>query len=153
MWILSFLPNWVFHLILTTGIVGLIAGVFLGFIPFVKTYKLAIQIVSLLIFSLGLYLEGGLADNNEWQARVKEMELKVAAAEIKAEKANSKIMTKIIKKTKTIHDKGDSIISYIDREVVKDNEVIKFVENCPIPTILIKTHNAAALNTPIEEKK
>jgi hypothetical protein len=36
---------------------------------------------------------------------------------------------------------------------VKNQEVIKFVDNCPIPEIIINTHNAAALNRPIEEKK
>lgn len=153
MWILSFLPNWVFHLIFAAGLAGIVAGFLLGFIPFVKQYKLPIQIISLLTFSLGLYLEGGLADNNAWQARVAEMEAKVAAAEVKSAEANVKIVTKIVKKTKRIHEKGDAIITYIDREVVKNNEVIKFVENCPIPDIIIKTHNAAATNTPIEAKK
>jgi hypothetical protein len=153
MWILSFLPNWAIHLILLAGVLGLISEFFLGLIPLIKIYRLEIRIFSLLILSMGLYLEGGLADNKEWQARVKEMELKVAAAEVKSAEANTKIITKIVKKTKTIHDKGDAIVSYIDREVVKNNEVIKFVENCPIPTIIINTHNAAALNTPIGEKK
>ena len=37
--------------------------------------------------------------------------------------------------------------------MVKDREVVKFVENCPIPGIIIKTHNAAALNQPIEIPK
>jgi hypothetical protein len=41
----------------------------------------------------------------------------------------------------------------VDREVVKNQEVIRFVENCPIPDAIINTHNAAALNRPIEEKK
>jgi hypothetical protein len=41
----------------------------------------------------------------------------------------------------------------VDREVVRDLEVIRFVENCPIPDVIINTHNAAARNQPIEEKK
>ena len=49
--------------------------------------------------------------------------------------------------------RGDDIIRYVDREVVKNQEVIRFVENCPIPEIIVNTHNAAALNRPIEEKK
>ena len=153
MWILSFLPEWVFHVILLAGLFGIIAGFLLGFIPFINQYKLVIQIISLLVFSLGLYLEGGLADNKEWQARVAEMQVKVAQAEAKSSEANVQIVTKIVKKTKVVHEKGDAIVSYIDREVVKNNEVIKFVENCPIPDIIIKTHNAAATNTPIEANK
>jgi hypothetical protein len=41
----------------------------------------------------------------------------------------------------------------VDREVVKNQEVIRFVENCPVPEVIVNTHNAAALNWPIEEKK
>jgi hypothetical protein len=44
-------------------------------------------------------------------------------------------------------------VNYIDREVVKNQEVIRFVENCPIPEVIVNTHNAAALNQPIEKNK
>ena len=88
-----------------------------------------------------------------WEAKVKDLEIKIAAAAAQSSQANTQIVTKIVKQTKTVHDKGDAIISYIDREVVKNNEVIKFVESCPIPDIVIKTHNAAALNQPIGVNK
>jgi len=83
MWIISILPEWAFHLILTVGIIGTVAGFALGMIPAIKQYKIPIQVISLLVLSLGLYLEGGLADYKEWEARVKEMEAKVAVAEEK----------------------------------------------------------------------
>lgn len=147
MWILSVLPDWVFHLILSVGVVGLIAGFFLGFIPLVRTYKLAIQIVSLLVFSLGLYLEGGLADNAEWQARTKEMEVKVAQAEVKSEKVNVKVVTKVVKQLELVREKGNDVIQYVDREVVK------YDNTCPVPSEVVKAVNAAALNKSVEEKK
>ena len=53
MWILSFLPEFIPHLIFIIGVLGTIAGFVLGFIPFVSTYKLPIQITSILILSLG----------------------------------------------------------------------------------------------------
>jgi hypothetical protein len=38
--------------------------------------------------------------------------------------------------------------------VVKKEEVVKFIENCPIPKDIIDAHNAAAtLNKAIEAKK
>ena len=70
MWIFTVLPDAVIHMILALGIIGVIAGFLLGLIPFVKKYKLAIQVISILVMSLGLYLEGGLSDNKEWEARV-----------------------------------------------------------------------------------
>jgi hypothetical protein len=153
MWLINFLPNWVFHTLLLAGVLGLISTIALGFIPFIKTYILPIQLGSILLVVAGVWFEGALSNQSMWEEKVKNLQVKVAEAESQSADANVKIVTKIVKKTKTIHDKGDAIVSYIDREVVKNNEVIKFVEICPIPDIIIKTHNAAALNQPIEAKK
>ena len=153
MWLMNFLPNWIFHAILLAGVLGLIASLVLKFIPFINTYKLPVQVLSILLIVTGVWFEGAISNQAEWEARVAEMQVKVAEAEAKSSEANVQIVTKVVKKTKLVHERGDAIISYIDREVVKNNEVIKFVENCPIPDIIIKTHNAAALNQPIEVKK
>jgi hypothetical protein len=144
MWIFEWLPDAVTHIIFLVGAVGVFAGFVLTFVPFVKQYKLAIQIASIFIFALGVYLEGGLADNKEWTARVKELEGKLAVAEEKSKTENVKIEEKIVTKTQVVKEKGKNIVQYIDREVVKNNEIIKYVENCPVPKELINIHNQAA---------
>lgn len=145
MWILSILPNWVFHLMLTVGVIGTVTGFVLGMIPFVKTYIIPIRIISLLLLSVALYLEGGIADNLIWQARVKEVEAKLAIAEAKSQEQNVKIVERIVKKTKKIQGKSKTIIEYVDREVVKNQDVIKYVEMCPaIPEPILKAVNDAA---------
>ncbi len=143
MWILSILPDAAIHLIFILGILGTIAGFVLGFIPFVKTYQFAIQICSIVILVFGVYLEGGLAENKEWELRVKEMEAKVAQAEAQSANKNIEIQEKIVEKTKVIREKGKDIIKYIDKEVVKKEEVIKYIENCPVPKEIIDLHNQA----------
>ena len=153
MWILSILPEWAFHLILSVGILGTIAGFALGMIPAIRQYKLPIQVISLLVLSLGLYLEGGLADYKEWEARVKEMEAKVALAEEKANTKNVEVQEKIVTQTKVIREKGKDIIKYIDKEVIKTEEVIKYVENCPVPKAIIDIHNDAAILNKAAEPK
>ena len=153
MWILSILPDWVFHAILAAGVVGTIAGFVLGMIPFIRTYIIPIRVISILLLSIGLFLEGGLADNLIWQMKVKEVEAKVAVAEAKSQEANVEVITKVVEKTKIVRQKGETIVKYIDKEVAVDKEVIKFVENCSIPDIIIKTHNAAATNKPVEPTK
>ena len=144
MWILTILPDAAIHIIFGLGILGTIAGFVLGFIPFIKTYKLAIQIISLLVLVFGVYLEGGLADYKEWELRVKEMEAKVAQAEAKSANTNVEIQEKIVEKTKVIREKGRDIIQYIDKEVIKKEEVIKYIEICPVPKDIIDLHNQAA---------
>ena len=144
MWILSILPDAAIHIIFGLGILGTIAGFVLGFIPFIKNYKLAIQIISLVVLVFGVYLEGGLADYKEWELKVKEMEAKVAQAEAQSANKNTEIQEKIVEKTKVIREKGRDIIKYVDKEIVKKEEVIKYVENCPIPKEIIDAHNKAA---------
>ena len=167
MWILTILPEWVTHAIFAIGVLGTIAGFVLGFVPFVRAYKFAIQVISLLILTLGVYLEGGLADSKEWELRVKEMEAKVAKAEAQSANKNVEIQEKIVEKTKVIREKGRDIIKYVDKwntkEIIKEvegperirrEEVIKYIENCPVPKEFIDLHNQAAeLNKAAEAKK
>ena len=144
MWIFTVLPDAVIHLILTLGIIGTVVGFLLGMVPLVAKYKLVIQIISLLILSFGLYLEGGLADNKIWEARVAEVKVKLAEAEAKSAKENVKIVERVVTKTRIVKERGDDIIRYVDREVVKYDT--KFLPGgiCEIPKEFIKAHNDAA---------
>ena len=167
MWILSILPDAAIHIIFGLGILGTIAGFVLGFIPFVKTYQFAIQICSIIVLVFAVYLEGGLADYKEWELKVKEMEAKVAQAEAQSANKNTEIQEKVVEKTKVIREKGRDIIKYVDRwntkEVIKEvegperirrEEVIKYIENCPVPKEMINIHNQATeLNKAAETKK
>ncbi len=148
MWIINWLPEFIVHLIFLAGVVGTIAGFVLGFIPLISKYKLPIQIISLILLSLGVYLEGGLAEKAKWELRVKEMEAKVAQAETKSAIVNTEIVEKVITQKQIVKVKGDKVIEYIDREVkVFDN-------TCTVPEIAIKAHNMAAKNeAPPEDKK
>jgi hypothetical protein len=144
MWILSILPEAAIHTIFGLGILGTIAGFVLGFIPFIKAYRLAIQVISLVVLVLGVYLEGGLADYKEWELKVKEMEAKVAQAEAKSANVNTEIQEKVVEKTKVVREKGRTIVQYVDKEIVKKEEIIKYIENCPVPKDIIDIHNQAA---------
>jgi hypothetical protein len=157
MWILHLLPdafiNWIVNIILIAGAVTTVAGFFVRFIPFVNTYRTPVQIAGIVLLTTGVYFEGGYSTEMAWRERVREAEAKVAQAEKLSAETNTQIITKFVTKTKVIRDQGQDIINYIDREVVRNQEVIKFVENCPIPSVIISTHNAAALNQPVEKNK
>lgn len=152
-WMLSLLPNWFWTTLLIAGLLGLVASFILKRIPFISQYRYPIQIVGIIFTFVGVYYQGGIDNEAKWQAKVKDMEDKVAAAQVESAAANKEIETKVVTKTKVVKEKGQVIYQYIDREVVKDKEVIKFVENCPIPSVIINTLNAAAKNQPVEEKK
>jgi len=144
MWIISFLPDWVFHAITIAGALGTLVGFVLGMIPIIKTYVIPIRVISILLLSFGLFLEGGLADNQIWQARVKEVEAKLAEAEAKSAKENTKIVTKVVTKTQIVRTRGETITKYIDREIVKYDTKFAPGGECEIPKEFLKAHNDAA---------
>ena len=148
------MPDWFYHLIVIVSILGLIVASVLKFVPFVSTYRLPIQVISALLLVFGVWMEGGIVNEAKWEARVKELEEKVKIAEEKSTEKNVEIQERVVTQTKVVKEKGRDIIQYIDREVVKKEEIVKFIENCPIPKDIIDAHNAAAtLNKATEVKK
>jgi uncharacterized membrane protein len=144
MWILQWLPNWIFYGIFFAGLLGLLATYVMKFIPFVYVYRTPIQAVSILAIAIGTYMSGAISNEESWQAKVKEMEAKVAAAEIESQKENVKIVEKIVKKTEYITRRGQDIIQYVDREVVKYDTKFAPSGVCELPNEFIKAINNAA---------
>ena len=138
MWILDWLPSWIFHLVVIAGLGALVAAQFFKFIPFVSQYRLPIQVVGIIALALGLYMEGGISNQEKWEARVKEMEAKVAQAEAESAKQNIKIIEKTRTQIELVRTRGDDIIKYVDREITK------YDQQCVVPKEFVKAHNDAA---------
>lgn len=140
MWILNYLPGPIIHLLLIIGISGIIMGFALSFVPIINKYKLPIQIISLILFSVALYLEGGVSYKKDSDLKIAELQLELEKAKAESGKINTEVITKYLTKKQIIKEKGNTIIEYIDREIkVFDN-------SCPLPDQVIKAHNAAAKN-------
>jgi uncharacterized membrane protein len=144
MWILQWLPNWIFYGIFFAGLLGLLATYVMKFIPFVYVYRTPIQAISILAIAIGTYMSGAISNEESWQAKVKEMEAKVAAAEIQSQKENVRVVEKVVKKTEYITRRGQDIIQYIDREIVKYDDKFKSGGQCELPKEFIKAINKAA---------
>ena len=144
MWMLQWLPDWIFYGIFFAGLLGLLATYIMKFIPFVYVYRTPIQAVSILAIAIGTYMSGAISNEEAWQTRVKEMEAKVAAAEVQSVKENVKIVEKVVKKTEYITRRGQDIIQYVDREIVKYDTKFTPGGVCEIPKEFIKAHNDAA---------
>jgi len=144
MWILQWLPNWVFYGIFFAGLLGLLATYVMKFIPFVYVYRTPIQAVSVLAIVIGTYMSGAISNEEAWQAKVKEMEAKVAAAEVKSAKENIKIVEKVVKKTEYITRRGQDIIQYVDKEMAKYDDRFKPGGQCELPKEFIKAINSAS---------
>lgn len=107
-WLLSLLPDWVWHVVLFLGIAAVLAGMFLKMVPFVSTYSLPIKAIGAAVTALALWMEGGIATEAKWLERVAELEEQVKVAEAKSAQVNTVIETvyvdkiQIVEKTKVI---------------------------------------------------
>jgi len=138
MWIFNFLPDSFFHAFSIIGILAILASMFLKRIPFVDTYYMPIRIVGFVVLAFGIFFEGAIYNNKEWVARVKEMEAKVAAAEVESKKETIKIVQKVVVKKQIVKERGEDIIKYVDREITK------YDNTCVIPKDFVKVLNDAA---------
>ena len=80
----------------------------------------------------------------EWRERVAEMEQQVAEAQAEAQKVNQTVRTKVVTQTKVIKTRGENIVKYVDREVVRYNTKFAPGGQCEIPREFIKAINDAA---------
>ena len=146
MWILQWLPSWIFYAILAIGLIGFLVTYLLKFIPIpgLYMYKTPIQAVSVVLIALGTYMAGAISNEEAWQARVKEMEAKVEAAAVESAQENVKIVEKVVKKTEYIKTRGEDIVKYIDKEIVKYDTKFLPGGQCEIPKEFIEAHNRAA---------
>lgn len=148
MWLLHLLPTslilWIVNTLLVVGLIGIILGFFIKFIPLVNTYRLPVQIGSIIIFCVGLWWQGGYSVEQAWRERVEELEAKVAKAEEQSKSVNERIKTKVVTKIQIVKIRGEDQIKYIDREIVRYDEKFARGGVCEIPREFIKAHNAAA---------
>ena len=150
MWILHFLPDalilWFCNILLLTGVALTVAGFFVHRIPFplLWQYQLPFKILGIALLVLGVYFRGGYGVEMAWRERVAEVEARLKAAEEQSANENIRIETKTVNRTRLIRERGEEIVKYVDREVVKYDT--KFMPGgiCEIPREFIKSHNDAA---------
>lgn len=134
MWILQFVPGWIFSLIFFLGVVGYLVGKTFSKIP----YSQIVRNMGIALIFLGTYMTGAVSNNDAWLKKVATLEKKVSELEAKSANENLKIVEKIITKREVVKEKSADIIKYVDREVVK------YDSKCEIPPEVINSLNKAA---------
>ena len=138
MWLLDFLPEWIFYVPFFLSLFGLILSIF------APMHKTLIQVVCVVVLLFSVYMFGGIAENKKWKERVAELEAKVVVAENKSAIETVKIVEKVVYQKQFIKQKGEEVIKYIDKEVVKYDT--KFLPGglCEMPKEFIESLNKAA---------
>lgn len=134
----DFIPNWIFHLILIAGVLGVGASYVLSFIPFVRTYLMSIRVIGIALIVVGVFCEGMVLNDNNWKLKVAEAEKRALEAEAKASKENVRIVTKLVDKIHVVNE-----VQVVTQQEIVEKAVI--IDNgCKVAPEAIAIHNKAA---------
>ena len=143
-WLFSLIPDSWLELItysmVAVGVILYIASKLVGWLPFIKTYKLPIELVGVILYGVGAFYAGGYGVERMWRERVAVMEQQVKEAEAKSAQVVVKIETKVVTKIKRVVE----VREVIKREIEIQKEIIN--AGCEINDAAIQMYNRAVTN-------
>jgi hypothetical protein len=141
-WMLSFIPDslfiWITYGLMTIGAGLYVASKLVTWIPLMGQYKLPAELIGIVVLLGGVYLFGGYGVEMAWRDKVRVLEEKVKAAELKSQEVKIQIQEKIVYKTKVVKEKETV---YIDRikEIAKEIDA-----KCEVDPRVIEELNKAS---------
>jgi NADH:ubiquinone oxidoreductase subunit 6 (subunit J) len=137
MWMLGLIPAWLWHILLGVSLVTIAATYFLRMIPFMSANAIQLRFVAVLLLTLTVWMEGGIANEAKWQARIQELEARVAAAEKQAAETNTKIETVYVDRVQVVKE-----IQYVVRKDI-ERAATELDANCRVSPRAIELLNQA----------
>jgi len=141
MWLLTFVPDFIFHIIAIVGILLTVGAIAFGQIPFIGTYNIPINIIGVVLIIFGFYMEGGISNQEKWEAKVAEVKLEMAKKDTASAEASTKVVTKYITKVEVVKEKGEALIKEIPKYISKDADA-----KCDVPNGFVVLHDSASRN-------
>ena len=141
MWLLTFVPDFIFHIIAIVGILLTVGAIAFGQIPFIGTYNIPINIIGVVLIIFGFYMEGGISNQEKWEAKVAEVKLEMAKKETASAEVTTKVITKYVTKIEVVKEKGNVIIKEIPKYISKDADA-----KCDVPNGFVVLHDSASRN-------
>lgn len=133
MWLINWLPQWVFYAIfVTSGVLAVGASIL---------NVRSAQLVALVISCAMCFHIGEIENSKSWQARVTEMQQKVVLAEQKSAETNTKIITKVKTKIQVVKETTNADTVYITKYVAQDLD-----SECKLTNASVMLHNSASQN-------
>lgn len=160
MWYLQFMyslipDSWIelaTYAILAAGITLYILSKVVAWIPFIKGYKLPIELVGVILYGVGAFYAGGYGVERMWRERVEQVQAKVKELEGRQAEVVKVIETKVITKIKTV----EVVKEVIKQEIIEKETLIN--ANCDVSPDAIEMFNKSVTNpellqTPAGETK
>jgi hypothetical protein len=149
MWMLSFVPDSLLEMIvngiLVLGAISTFLSFFvinrlMRFFPPLANWHTLLQVLSVVIFTAGVYFKGSYQTEAEWRARVAEVQAKVQEAEQQSNQLNQALAEERKKKRKVR-------VEYYNTVKTEIKEVEKLINTeCNLNPKVNELHNKAAKN-------
>jgi hypothetical protein len=133
-WIFTYIPVLFVHILPIVGIIGFISSFFI-LVPLEKDF---VKLISVIVFMVGIYFEGGYAVTNEYTQKEKEWQQKIQVAEEKAKAANGKIEYVFKDRVQVVKD-----VQIVVQEKLRD-VAVTIDSKCKITKETVDIHNEAA---------
>lgn len=141
MWFIQWLPDslliWIINGLILVGLIGLLVASFLRLVPFINIYRVPIQLAAALMLVLGVYYRGAYEIEHTWRQRVADLEQRVAEAEQRSRKINTKIVTRVKTRVKRQVEYRDRI----QKEIEVKREIIN--ADCRLSPTAVELYNRA----------
>jgi len=128
------------YAILATGIIFYILSKLIAWIPFIKSYKLPIELVGVILYGVGAFYAGGYGVERMWRERVEQVQAKVKELEGRQAEVVKVIETKVVTKIKTV----EVVKEVIKTEIIEKEKLIN--ANCDVSPDAIEMFNKSVTN-------
>lgn len=148
MWYLQFMysmipDTWIelaTYAILATGVTFYILSKLIVWIPFIKNYKIPLELIGVILYGVGAFYAGGYGVEKMWRDRVEEVQAKVKELEGRQAEVVVKIETKVITKIKKV----EVVKEVIKQEIIEKEKLIN--ANCDVSPDAIEMFNKSVTN-------
>jgi len=148
MWYLQFMyslipDSWIelaTYSILGIGITLYILSKVVAWLPFIKSYKIPLELIGVILYGVGAFYAGGYGVERMWRERVAEVEAKVKELEGRQAEVVKVIETKVITKIKTV----EVVKEVIKQEIIEKEKLIN--ANCDVSPDAIEMFNKSVTN-------
>jgi hypothetical protein len=138
-WILSFLPTWIFQAV-ALGLIVFGALIY-AFVRYPVLPSFVPKVAGALLVAAGIFISGGIWTQREFLKEIQKAKEEIARIEKESAEASVKIEKVYVEKLKVIKEKGDVIIQKVPEYISKDSDA-----KCDVPNGFVVLHNSAVKN-------
>jgi hypothetical protein len=138
LWMLTFVPDWIYKAILVLGVFAVFAAYFLKIIPVVSAYSKGLKVTGIILIVIGVWFNGQMTADAKWRARVADLQNRIAQAEQQAAETSAQIETVYVDRVQVVRD-----TQYIIQGQIRESSV-DLDATCQISPRAVEILNQAA---------